>query len=132
MVRHLSSLRKMGPDHGWIHTLLEDAENERMHLLFVMYVSILLPHRFGLLIRWLVDREMLKPSFAMRMIVLGAQGVFSNFFFFAYLMSPRYCHRFVGYLEEEAVTTYAKLIHGTSEWVSCSNSEHLLIFVCRD
>src|SRR4051812_2548799 len=37
MVRHLSSLRRMGRDHGWIHTLLEDAENERMHLLFVMY-----------------------------------------------------------------------------------------------
>jgi len=33
MLRHLSSLRNMRRDHGWIHTLLEEAENERMHLL---------------------------------------------------------------------------------------------------
>jgi hypothetical protein len=33
MVRHLKSLRRMTRDHGWIHTLLEEAENERMHLL---------------------------------------------------------------------------------------------------
>lgn len=32
MVRHLRSLRIMRRDHGWIHTLLEEAENERMHL----------------------------------------------------------------------------------------------------
>jgi len=28
----------------------------------------------------------------------------------AYLLSPRYCHRFVGYLEEEAVITYTKCL----------------------
>ena len=33
MVRHFQSLRRMTRDHGWIHTLLEEAENERMHLL---------------------------------------------------------------------------------------------------
>lgn len=33
MLRHLRSLRSMKRDHGWIHTLLEEAENERMHLL---------------------------------------------------------------------------------------------------
>lgn len=32
-VRHLHSLRLMKRDNGWIHTLLEEAENERMHLL---------------------------------------------------------------------------------------------------
>jgi len=31
-------------------------------------------------------------------------------FFFAYLISPRFCHRFVGYLEEEAVHTYTMAI----------------------
>jgi hypothetical protein len=35
-VRHLASLRRMKRDHGWIHTLLEEAENERMHLLTAM------------------------------------------------------------------------------------------------
>lgn len=33
MLRHMNSLRGMKRDHGWIHTLLEEAENERMHLL---------------------------------------------------------------------------------------------------
>lgn len=39
-------------------------------------------------------------------MILGAQGVFFNALFFSYLISPRTCHRFVGYLEEEAVLTY--------------------------
>ena len=33
MIRHLQSLRRMQRDNGWIHTLLEEAENERMHLM---------------------------------------------------------------------------------------------------
>lgn len=33
VMRHFSSLRKLKRDHGWIHTLLEEAQNERMHLL---------------------------------------------------------------------------------------------------
>ena len=33
-------------------------------------------------------------------------GLFVNCFFIAYMLSPRFCHRFVGYLEEEAVKTY--------------------------
>ncbi len=33
MLRHMKSLRSMSRDNGWIHTLLEEAENERMHLL---------------------------------------------------------------------------------------------------
>ena len=32
MIRHLKSLRTLEKDHGWIHHLLEEAENERMHL----------------------------------------------------------------------------------------------------
>ena len=33
IIRHLNSLRKMQRDYGWIHTLLAEAENERMYLL---------------------------------------------------------------------------------------------------
>ena len=44
----------------------------------------------------------------MRFMILGAQGVFFNGFFIAYLVSPRTAHRFVGYLEEEAVLTYTR------------------------
>lgn len=32
MMRHLRSLRTLKSDGGWIHHLLEEAENERMHL----------------------------------------------------------------------------------------------------
>uniref|UniRef100_K3WC84 Alternative oxidase n=1 Tax=Globisporangium ultimum (strain ATCC 200006 / CBS 805.95 / DAOM BR144) TaxID=431595 RepID=K3WC84_GLOUD len=90
MVRHLRSLRAMRRDYGWIHTLLEEAENERMHLLIFM--------------------NMKQPGWIFRLGVLGAQGVFFNAFFLTYLVSPRTCHRFVGYLEEEAVKTYTGLL----------------------
>jgi hypothetical protein len=89
-LRHLYSLRYMQRDRGWIHTLLEEAENERMHMIIFM-------HRH-------------KPGLLFRAGVLITQGVFWNVFFFSYLMSPRLCHRFVGYLEEEAVRTYTHII----------------------
>ncbi|KAF9242583.1 AOX, alternative oxidase mitochondrial precursor [Melanogaster broomeanus] len=90
MLRHLSSLRLMRRDSGWIHTLLEEAENERMHLMTFMTLR--------------------QPSLFFRALVLGAQGVFFNMFFLSYLISPRTCHRFVGHLEEEAVLTYTRCI----------------------
>jgi len=90
MVRHLQSLRTMKRDKGWIHTLLEEAENERMHLLVVL--------------------ELRKPGTLLRLFVLLTQGIFVNLFFVSYIASPRYCHRFVGYLEEEAVKTYTHLL----------------------
>ncbi|KAF9220966.1 alternative oxidase [Gyrodon lividus] len=90
MLRHLSSLRLMRRDSGWIHTLLEEAENERMHLMTFMTLR--------------------QPSLFFRALVLGAQGVFFNLFFVSYMISPRTCHRFVGYLEEEAVLTYTRCI----------------------
>ena len=32
-LQHLQSLRLLEGDHGWIRTLLDEAENERMHLM---------------------------------------------------------------------------------------------------
>ncbi|KAI0917335.1 hypothetical protein AcW1_007450 [Taiwanofungus camphoratus] len=90
MLRHLTSLRLLRRDSGWIHTLLEEAENERMHLMTFMTLR--------------------QPSWFFRAMVLGAQGVFFNTFFLCYLVSPRTCHRFVGHLEEEAVITYTRCI----------------------
>lgn len=90
MLRHLHSMRRMKRDNGWIETLLEESFNERMHLLTFL--------------------KMYEPGFFMRVMVLGAQGVFFNGFFLAYLISPRTAHRFVGYLEEEAVLTYTREI----------------------
>ncbi|XP_077870600.1 uncharacterized protein LOC144364565 [Saccoglossus kowalevskii] len=37
-------------------------------------------------------------------------SVFVSAFSVAYLLSPSFCHRFVGYLEEEAVITYTKCL----------------------
>ncbi|KAK3080169.1 Alternative oxidase, mitochondrial precursor [Coniosporium uncinatum] len=90
MLRHLHSMRRMKRDNGWIETLLEESYNERMHLLIFM--------------------KMAEPGWFMRLMVLGAQGVFFNAMFVSYLISPRTCHRFVGYLEEEAVLTYSREI----------------------
>lgn len=92
MVRHLHSLRCLRRDHGWIETLLEESQNERMHLL-----------------TFLKFRDP-PAGWFMRMAILAGQGVFTNMFFFAYLLSPKTCHRFVGFLEEEAVITYTRAI----------------------
>lgn len=95
MLRHFKSLRKCGRDGGWIRTLLEEAENERMHLLTFMKIK--------------------QPSVVFRVLVLGAQGVFANMFFLAYAISPQSAHRFVGILEEEAVITYTLAIRELEE-----------------
>jgi hypothetical protein len=58
----------------------------------------------------LVFLKMQQPGRFMRFMVLAAQGVWCNFMFFAYLVSPRTVHRLVGYLEEEAVVTYTRQI----------------------
>lgn len=95
MLRHLRSLRTMDRDHGWIHTLLEEAENERMHLLTFV--------------------KLRQPGWAFRGCVVASQGIFMNVFFFAYMVNPRICHRFVGYLEEEAVKTYTSIIEAIDD-----------------
>lgn len=90
MVRHMSSLRGLKRDHGWIHTLLEEAENERMHLLTFMTIR--------------------QPGLLFRASILVTQGIVFNVLFLCYLANPRFVHRFVGYLEEEAVRTYSHII----------------------
>lgn len=41
--------------------------------------------------------------------MLLAQGVFFNLYTMFYLISPKHCHAFVGYLEEEVRNHKAKL-----------------------
>ena len=50
------------------------------------------------------------PGILYRILIAGAQGVFFNGYFLAYLLAPSTCHRFVGYLEEEAVHTYTVML----------------------
>uniref|UniRef100_A0A0G4GF82 Alternative oxidase n=1 Tax=Chromera velia CCMP2878 TaxID=1169474 RepID=A0A0G4GF82_9ALVE len=98
MVRHLKSLGYMRRDYGWIHTLLEEAENERMHLMVAL--------------------QMKKPGLIFRSGVLLTQGLLLPVYTCLYLLSPSFCHSFVGYLEEEAVKTYTK-------WIAEIDAGHL-------
>ena len=83
---HLKCLRRMRDDRGWIRTLLDEAENERMHLMTFI--------------------EIAKPNILERLLVLLVQGGFYNAFFLLYLVSPKTAHRVVGYFEEEAIISY--------------------------
>lgn len=90
MLIHLKCLRKQCHDHGWIKTLLEEAENERMHLMTFI--------------------EIAQPNWFERLVIVITQGIFFNAFFILYLLSPRTAHRLVGYFEEEAVVSYTKYL----------------------
>ena len=89
-LQHLRSLRRMESDHGWISTLLDEAENERMHLMAFIKIA--------------------RPTRLERLIILLAQGIFFNGFFLLYLISPRTAHRVVGYFEEEAIISYTEYL----------------------
>jgi ubiquinol oxidase len=88
--QHLTALRKMRDDDGWIRTLLDEAENERMHLM--TFIEIAQPNRFE------------------RALIVAVQLVFYNFYFFLYLFAPRTAHRVVAYFEEEAVYSYTQYL----------------------
>lgn len=90
MLLHLRSLRKFEQSGGWIKALLEEAENERMHLMTMV--------------------ELVHPKWYERMLVLAVQGVFFNAFFVLYVLSPKLAHRIVGYLEEEAIHSYTEYL----------------------
>lgn len=89
---HLKSLRRMESDEGWIRKLLDEAENERMHLMTFI--------------------EIAQPSAFERLLIVIAQGAFYNCFFLLYLISPKTAHRVVGYFEEEAVFSYTEYLAG--------------------
>ena len=100
MWNHLRSLRKMKPDdRGWIKKLLDEAENERMHLMIFI--------------------EIAKPNMLERWMIIMAQFLFWHFYFILYVFFPKVAHRMVAYFEEQAVisyTAYLKAINaGTIE-----------------
>lgn len=90
LLQHLKCLRHIRDDKGWIRELLEEAENERMHLMTFI--------------------EIAKPTFFERMVILVTQLVFYNVYFFLYLFAPKVAHRIVGYFEEEAVVSYTQFL----------------------
>ena len=87
---HLRCLRRSETDNGWIRRLMDEAENERMHLMTFMQIA--------------------QPSGAERALVMLAQGVFYNLYFVLYLVAPGVAHRMVGYFEEEAVRSYTEYL----------------------
>nr|AEN99850.1 mitochondrial AOX2 [Citrullus lanatus] len=95
MLLHLKSLRKFQHSGVWIKALLEEAENERMHLMTMI--------------------ELVQPKWYERLLVITVQGVFFNAFFVLYLMSPKLAHRIVGYLEEEAIHSYTEYLKDIDE-----------------
>jgi|TARA_R110001592_G_scaffold229174_2_gene485863 ubiquinol oxidase len=88
---HFKSLRKMktgwGPD---IREMLEEAENERMHLMFFIAIA--------------------KPNVFERLLVVLAQIIFMIFYFIIYIISYRLAHRMIAYFEEEAVRSYTEYL----------------------
>ena len=95
MLIHLKSLRKMQDDNGWIKTLLDEAENERMHLMTFIKIA--------------------QPTLIERIIILLAQFIFIIFYLIIYLLSQRTAHRIVGYFEEEAVISYTEYLKEVEE-----------------
>ena len=91
MLLHLKSLRKMEDDKGWIKILLDEAANERMHLMTFI--------------------EIAKPTFLERLIIMIAQFIFIIMYMIIFIISQRTAHRIVGYFEEEAVISYTEYLN---------------------
>ena len=90
LLQHLKALRRIRDDEGWIRILLDEAENERMHLMTFIEVA--------------------QPTLFERLVIMVTQAIFYNAYFFLYLFSPRTAHRVVGYFEEEAVISYTQYL----------------------
>ncbi len=90
LLQHLKALRQIRDDEGWIRELLDEAENERMHLMTFIKIA--------------------EPTAFERFLVTITQAVFYNLYFFLYLFAPKTAHRVVGYLEEEAVASYTEYL----------------------
>ena len=90
MFNHLKALRRMKDDEGWIRELLDEAENERMHLMIFLDIA--------------------KPSWVERALVMLGQGAFIMVYSLIYLLSSKIAHRVVGYFEEEACKSYTEYL----------------------
>ena len=90
VLQHLRSLRVMRGRADTVKVLMQEAENERVHLM--AFVALC------------------QPTLFKRALILLAQGLFFNFFFVLYMVSPTVAHRMVGYFEEEAVISYTRFL----------------------
>lgn len=91
MLIHMKSLRKLQRGNGtMIHELLEEAENERKHLMFFI--------------------ELIHPNWFERLLIVIAQFVFVLYYLISYLLFPKTSHLMIHFFEEEAVRSYTSYI----------------------
>jgi ubiquinol oxidase len=87
---HLKCLRLLIDDRGWVRTFMDEAENQRAHLMSFVAAA--------------------RPSTFERLLIVLGQGIFYNAYFLLYLVSARTAHRVAGYLAERSVAGYSDLL----------------------
>ena len=91
MLIHLRSLRRMERGNGtMIQEMLDEAVNERKHLMFFI--------------------EIAQPNWFERSLIVIAQFIFWHFYLALYLVSSRTAHKMIAYFEEEAVRSYTNYL----------------------
>lgn len=96
MLTHFTSLRTLKRGYGVkIREMLEEAENERQHLIFILHIT--------------------KPTTLEKIIITVAQLIFAAFYFVLFVVSSKTAHRMIGYFEEEAVKSYQSYINEIDE-----------------
>ena len=91
MLIHLRSLRDMERGNGtMIQEMLDEAVNERKHLMFFI--------------------EIAKPNWFERGLIVAAQFIFWHFYLVFYIVAPNTAHKMIAYFEEEAVRSYTEYL----------------------
>ena len=84
---HLQCLRQLIDDRGWVRAFMDEAENQRAHLMAFVAIK--------------------RPSWGERWLIAIGQGTFYNAYFLLSLISGRCAHRLAGYLAERSVKGYS-------------------------
>jgi len=91
MLIHLRSLRDMERGNGaMIQEMLDEAVNERKHLMFFI--------------------EIAQPNWFERGLIVAAQFIFWHFYLVFYIVAPNTAHKMIAYFEEEAVRSYTEYL----------------------
>lgn len=92
MLIHLRSLRRMERGNGtMIQEMLDEAVNERKHLMFFI--------------------EIAQPNWFERLLIVIAQFIFWHFYLVFYILAPKTAHKMIAYFEEEAVRSYTEYLN---------------------
>ena len=89
---HLKCLRRMIDDNGWIRTMMDEAENQRAHLMVFVQIA--------------------RPSLPERLLILFAQGLVYNTFFLHLSRLSGDGPEVTAYAAEDAVRGYTQYLAG--------------------